>query len=229
VSAWGFMPAAGPLYAPFFVYFQSYLVLGLVRLLRAHRAQVSSFRRNRTLLVILGVAVSLLGGAVDFVRFIARWDWLYPIGIPANAVFALALGVAIVRYRLVDVGLLARRTVLYLLTSAALAPILFAARSPPAAPACATRSWRSPASWARCSSSARSAARSPRASSGACRCSTRASSPGTPRPAPSRRSPARPPRRPRPRPRTPPSRTPSGSGCAPPGGRSSSRRARSPG
>ena len=128
VSAWGFMPAAGPLYAPFFVYFQSYLVLGLVRLLRAHRAQVSSFRRNRTLLVILGVAVSLLGGAVDFVRFIARWDWLYPIGIPANAVFALALGVAIVRYRLVDVGLLARRTVLYLLTSAALAPILFAAR-----------------------------------------------------------------------------------------------------
>jgi len=26
------MPVAGPLYVPFFVYFQSYLVLGLVRL-----------------------------------------------------------------------------------------------------------------------------------------------------------------------------------------------------
>jgi signal transduction histidine kinase len=124
-SAWGFMPAAGPLYAPFFVYFQSYLVLGLVRLVRAYRSQSSSFKRNRTLLVISGVVVSLLGGAVDFLRFIFRWDWLYPVGIPGNALFALALGVAIVRYHLMDIGVLAKRMVLYLLTSAALAPILF--------------------------------------------------------------------------------------------------------
>ncbi len=124
-STWGFMPAAGPLYAPFFVYFQSYLALGLVRLVRAYGAQSSSFKRNRTLLVITGVEVSLLGGIVDIARFMLRWDWLYPIGIPSNAVFALALGVAIVRYRLMDVGVLAKRIVLYLLTSAALAPILF--------------------------------------------------------------------------------------------------------
>src|SRR5204862_56984 len=83
----------------------------------------SSFKRNRTLLVITGVEVSLLGGIVDIARFMLRWDWLYPIGIPSNAVFALALGVAIVRYRLMDVGVLAKRIVLYLLTSAALAPI----------------------------------------------------------------------------------------------------------
>lgn len=124
-SPWGFMPSAGPLYAPFVVYFQSYLVLGLVRLVRAYRSQSSSFKRNRTLLVILGVVVSLLGGVVDFVRFIFRWDWLYPVGIPSNALFALSLGVAIVRYHLMDIGVLAKRTVLYLLTSAALAPILF--------------------------------------------------------------------------------------------------------
>jgi two-component system NtrC family sensor kinase len=124
-STWGFMPTAGPLYAPFVVYFQSYLVLGLVRLVRAYHAQSSSFRRNRTLLVILGVLVSLLAGVVDFVRFIFRWDWLYPVGIPGNALFALALGVAIVRYHLMDIGVLAKRTLLYLLTSAALAPILF--------------------------------------------------------------------------------------------------------
>ena len=127
-SMWGFMPAAGPLYAPFFVYFQSYLALGLVHLLRAYRRQASSFRRNRTLLVILGVGVSLLGGLVDFLRFILSWDWLYPIGIPANAIFALALGVAIVRYRLMDVSVLVKRTLLYVLASAALAPLLFIAR-----------------------------------------------------------------------------------------------------
>src|SRR5205809_407354 len=124
-SAWGFMPAAGPLYTPFFIYFQSYLVLGLVRLVQAYASQSSSFKRNRTLLVIVGVVVSLLGGIVDIVRFMFGWDWLYPVGIPSNAIFALALGVAIVRYRLMDVGVLAKRIVLYLLTSAALAPILF--------------------------------------------------------------------------------------------------------
>jgi len=124
-TPWGFAPAAGPLYAPFFIWFQSYLALGLVRLVRAHRAEGSNFRRNRTLLVILGAGVSLLGGAVDFVRFIANWDSLYPIGIPSNALFALALGVAIVRYRLMDVTALAKRLVLYLCTSAVLAPVLF--------------------------------------------------------------------------------------------------------
>src|SRR2546426_7187524 len=110
-SAWGFMPAAGPLYTPFFVYFQSYLVLGLVRLVQAYASQSSSFKRNRTLLVIVGVVVSLLGGIVDIVRFMFGWDWLYPVGIPSNAIFALALGVAIVRYRLMDVGVLAKRIV----------------------------------------------------------------------------------------------------------------------
>ena len=125
-SRWGFMPAAGPLYAPFFVYFQVYLLLGLGRLVLAYRAQTSSFKRNRTLLVIAGLSISLLGGAVDIVRFLLAWDGLYPIGIPSNAVFALALGVAIVRYRLMDFGALAKRVVLYLLTSLALAPVLFA-------------------------------------------------------------------------------------------------------
>jgi signal transduction histidine kinase len=124
-SEWGFMPAAGPLYAPFFVYFQSYLVFGLVRLVRAYGSQPSSFKRNRTLLVILGVGVSLAGGVVDIARFMLHWDWLYPVGIPSNAVFALALGVAIVRYRLMDIGVLTKRLVLYVLTSGALAPILF--------------------------------------------------------------------------------------------------------
>ncbi|MFQ5899155.1 MAG: PAS domain S-box protein [Candidatus Methylomirabilia bacterium] len=121
---WGFAPAAGPLYALFFLYFQSYLVAGLVWLVRAHRALKSSFRRNRTLVVIVGVVVSVLGGLVDFIRFLFGWDWIYPVGIPANTLFALALGVAIVRYRLIDLGVVAKRAVLYLLTSATLAPVL---------------------------------------------------------------------------------------------------------
>jgi signal transduction histidine kinase len=124
---WGYVPRSGPLYAPFFVYFQTYLVLGLLRLVRAHGSVVSSFRRNRTRLVIAGVLVSLAGGVVDFLRFILGWEQLYPLGIPTNAVFAIALGIAIVRYRLWDVGLAAKRGLLYALMALGLAPVALAA------------------------------------------------------------------------------------------------------
>jgi two-component system NtrC family sensor kinase len=120
---WGFAPQSGPLYLPFFVYFQAYMVVGLVHLLRAYRTTATSFRRNRILLVILGVCASLAGGAVDFLRFILHLDRVYPIGIPSNALFAVALGVAVVRYRLWDVGALMKRSVLYSVTVLALVPV----------------------------------------------------------------------------------------------------------
>jgi signal transduction histidine kinase len=122
-TPWGYAPKSGPLYAPFFLYFQAYMVLGLVRLVRAHRTFLSSFRLNRTRLVIFGVVVSLAGGGVDFLRFILGLERLYPLGIPTNALFAMALGIAIVRYRLWDVGLFAKRVMLYALMALGLAPL----------------------------------------------------------------------------------------------------------
>ena len=124
LTEWGFMPDAGPLYPLFFLYFNSYMILGLHRLLRARRSMASSFMRNRSRLVIAGVMMSLLGGFLDLARFIFGWEALYPPGIPANAVMALALGIAILRYRLMDVRLLAKRAIGYLLTAAVLSPAL---------------------------------------------------------------------------------------------------------
>jgi signal transduction histidine kinase len=126
-TSWGYMPLSGPLYPLFFLYLQACIVLGLVRLLRAYPTLTSSFRRNRTKLVVGGVIALLLGGLVDFVRYIFGWDWLYPLGIPSNAVFALALGLAIVRYRLLDLGMVAKWAILYMLTAATLGPVLIGA------------------------------------------------------------------------------------------------------
>lgn len=123
-TAWGFAPETGPLYGLFLVYFMTYMVLGLAVLARAHAGSKSTFRRNRLRLVLIGVVVSLLGGVVDFLRFTLGLEWLYPAGIPANTLFALALGVAIVRYRLMNVNVLAKRVLLYALTWAATAPAL---------------------------------------------------------------------------------------------------------
>jgi hypothetical protein len=127
LTNWGYMPRSGPLYPIFFLYLQAYIVLGLVRLLRAYPTLTSSFRRNRTKLVVGGVIALLLGGLVDFVRYLFGWDWLYPVGIPSNAIFALALGLAIVRYRLLDLGMVAKWAILYMLTAATMGPVLIGA------------------------------------------------------------------------------------------------------
>jgi signal transduction histidine kinase len=117
---WGWAPATGVLYTPFFVYFNFFLIYGLVHLVRTYKDVESSFRRNRATLILLGTLVSLIGGVIDFTRFIlARFvpvaDLVYPMGIPANMVFALMLGTSIVRYRLFDVNVVVKKGAIYLL------------------------------------------------------------------------------------------------------------------
>ncbi len=109
VTRWGFAPAGGPLYSVFFLYFLVSIVGGVVELGLGYRKIESAFRRNRAKLILLGSMISLLGGTLDIVRFVFKMEWLYPPGIPANAIFALLLGVSIVRYRLVNVGIVAKR------------------------------------------------------------------------------------------------------------------------
>jgi signal transduction histidine kinase len=119
MTHWGWVPTTGPLYLPFFVYLYAFMILGFVRLKKAYNVAESSSRRNRILLTLIGTAVTLAGGFIDFVRFIAARfipvaDQLYPVGIPANAIFALLLGVSIVRYRLFNVHAAAKKSAVYL-------------------------------------------------------------------------------------------------------------------
>jgi len=129
---WGWAPATGLLYTPFFVYFNCFLLYGLLHLVRTYNDVESSFRRNRATLILLGTLVSLIGGFIDFARFIlARFvpaaDLVYPMGIPANMVFALMLGTSIVRYRLFDVNVVVKKGAIYLLLWGVLTSVLVAA------------------------------------------------------------------------------------------------------
>jgi len=131
---WGWAPATGLLYTPFFVYFNFFLIYGLSHLIRVYKDVDSSFRRNRATLILLGTLVSLVGGLIDFARFIlARFvpaaDLVYPMGIPANMVFALMLGTSIVRYRLFDVNVAVKKGAVYLLVWGVVTSVLVAAES----------------------------------------------------------------------------------------------------
>jgi signal transduction histidine kinase/CheY-like chemotaxis protein len=124
LTGWGFVPVPGPAYVAFVVYFVATIVFGLAVLFGAYRGMTSPFRRNRIRLVMLGGAIALAGGIVDFLRFVLDAEWLYPAGMPAGAVFALALGIAIVRYRLVNLGVMAKRMLFHGVTWAVMAPVL---------------------------------------------------------------------------------------------------------
>ena len=126
---WGWAPATGPLYLPYFLFFNGFMIYGLVQMIRANRGLDSSFRRNRGTLILLGTLVSLTGGMVDFARFIlARFipaaDLVYPVGIPANMVFALMLGTSIVRYRLFAVAVAVKKTAVYALVGTVITILL---------------------------------------------------------------------------------------------------------
>ena len=128
---WGWAPATGPLYIPFFLAFNVFMIYGIRLMLQANHGVDSSFRRNRGTLILLGTLVSLAGGMIDFARFIlAKYipaaDQLYPIGIPANMIFALMLGTSIVRYRLFAVDVAVKKATVYGVVGAAITAVLYA-------------------------------------------------------------------------------------------------------
>ena len=128
---WGWAPATGPLYIPFFLFLNFYLIYGIRLMVKANRGVDSSFRRNRGSLILVGTLVSLAGGIIDFARFIlAKYipvaDQLYPIGIPANMIFALMLGTSIVRYRLFAVDLAVKKAAVYGVVGATITGALYA-------------------------------------------------------------------------------------------------------
>ena len=118
---WGWAPASGPLYVAYLLYLHACMGGGPWLLIRAQRRTTSSFRRNRSRLIVFATFVTLFGGAVDILRFVfARVvpaaEHFYPLGIPANMLFAVLLGVSIVRYRLFDVSAAVKKAVVYSVT-----------------------------------------------------------------------------------------------------------------
>jgi signal transduction histidine kinase len=129
MTYWGWAPATGPLYLPYFLFFNFFMFFGVYQLTKAHRGIDSSFRKNRGTLILLGTVVSMAGAFVDFARFIASRfvpaaDYVYPVGIPANMIFALMLGTSIVRYRLFAVTVAVKKTAVYTLVGTVLTGVL---------------------------------------------------------------------------------------------------------
>lgn len=103
-------PVPGWLYPAYLLTFFYYFAVTLWRLVEGFRA-ADGLRRNQLRLVTLGTAIGFAGGATNFLL----WYKIpvLPVGNGLVAVYVVAVGYAIIRFRLMDFDLLAARGVAY--------------------------------------------------------------------------------------------------------------------
>ncbi len=108
-TIFAFYPAPGPFYGFFALWFLALFCAGLGVLLARYRAQVG-FRRNQLRYVILASTLALLS-------FLSAIPWVFGIPIhPAGCVLVLSyalMSYAIVRWRLMDISVVVKNTLLY--------------------------------------------------------------------------------------------------------------------
>lgn len=111
LQSYGYAYAPGILLFPmaFFAYFL--MGMGLYTLIRAYRASSLYEERNRYLYVAIAAVFPVIGTIVDF------FPSVYPMAITGNVIFCLLTTVAILRYHLLDIYLVIRKGVAYMLMS----------------------------------------------------------------------------------------------------------------
>jgi signal transduction histidine kinase len=115
LKSYGYAPVFGPVWPLWITLIYVLAVITLLNFIRARRRSTYAEQRNRLSYIIVGIAVSLLGGLFDALPVLGLP--LYPGGVMATIVFCILTSVAIVKYRLMDISLVLRRGVAYFLTS----------------------------------------------------------------------------------------------------------------
>ena len=108
---YGYAPTMGPIFAPLILTGLFLIGRGVYNLVRRFNTSNSHDERNRTLYLIIAVLISVLGALLD------AFSNLPPALIWCNLVFCIICSVAILRYRLLDIRIVIRKSLLYLLIS----------------------------------------------------------------------------------------------------------------
>jgi hypothetical protein len=118
---YGYAPIGGPLLFPYLALSYGCIGLALKNILSVYRQPLSQAQRNRAGYLIIGAAFSMLGTITDLLPLTGLP--VYPLGIVGNILFPVVASVAILRYRLLDINIVLRRVVGYLLVFISLAGV----------------------------------------------------------------------------------------------------------
>lgn len=114
-KSYGNAPEFGILFAPYLVAAYIPTFLGIANLVNAYLKSPSLMERNRYLYFLIGAAFSLVGATTDILA--AQEVMPYPLGIVGNILFASATTVAILRLRLLELRVVLRRGMSYIILS----------------------------------------------------------------------------------------------------------------
>lgn len=114
IKPYGYAFVFGPLIYPYWVALYGLVIAGLIFILRAMRTSTSADERNRAGYIASGTVLVLVGIVTDALPVLGVP--LYPMGIIGNIFFALIVTIAIIRYRLLDIRVVARRGIYYFLS-----------------------------------------------------------------------------------------------------------------
>ena len=92
-----------------------FLLMGLLNLIRAFRAATRYEYRTQLSYMIVAIVFPFLGGIMDL------FPTLPPAGMLGNVIFGLVTGIAVLKHHLLDIRIVARKGLLYLLVSAVIA------------------------------------------------------------------------------------------------------------
>jgi PAS domain S-box-containing protein len=125
MEPYGYAPIPGAFFfLPGVLGVYSFAILGLINLIRACRVATDHKVRNQYLYILYGVGVSLAGGVFDLLPVLGLPS--YPGAIIGNATFAMFATLAILKYNLLDIRIVIRKSLAYVLISATVAiPYVF--------------------------------------------------------------------------------------------------------
>jgi two-component system NtrC family sensor kinase len=119
IKPFGYAPIFGPV-MPFHVLFNyGVFIMAFLIFVKAYRTSSYAEQRNRAAYIIIGMVFSLVGAAFDILT--ALGVPLYPGMIIGSIIFCLLTTIAIVRYNLLDIQVILRKSAAYILTSALIA------------------------------------------------------------------------------------------------------------
>ncbi|MFP4642463.1 MAG: ATP-binding protein [Dehalococcoidia bacterium] len=119
VKSYGYAPVFGPFVPLMILFSYGLLVMAIVIFISMYRNTSSSEQRNRAAYIISAIIISLIGGAFDILPVLGLP--LYPGVIFSNIVFCILITIAIAKHNLLDIRVVLRKSVAYVLTSALIA------------------------------------------------------------------------------------------------------------
>jgi len=111
VEPYGYASVTGPVGFIFFLAGFTLIILAVVNLARCYRKSTSYEERNRSLYLSVAAIFPLIGGGLD------GFSDLPPAAVWTNLIFCIICSVAIVKYHLLDIKIVFRKGLVYLLIS----------------------------------------------------------------------------------------------------------------